>query len=53
MFKQLGGLGALTTAPFMALTTSAPPSVEREVKESLELANCVMVTLPLDRPNII
>ena len=36
----------------MALTASAPPSVEREVKESLELANCVMVTLPLDRPNI-
>ena len=52
MFKQLGGLRALTTAPFMALTASAPPILEQEVKESSELANCVIVTLPLDRPTI-
>lgn len=50
-FQWLGGLRALTSAPFMALTASAPPSVEAEVKATLEL-DCVMVSLPLDRPNI-
>ena len=39
-------------APFMALTASAPPRVEADVKAILDLSNCVMVTLPLDRPNI-
>ena len=39
-------------APFMALTASAPPNVEAEVKANLELRNYIMVTLPLDRPNI-
>ena len=51
-FKQLGGLRALTTAPFMALTASAPPDAERQVKQLLEFQNCVVVSLPLDRPNI-
>ena len=38
----------------MALTASAPPSIEAEVKATLELHvhDCVMVSLPLDRPNI-
>ena len=36
-FRQLGGLRALTSAPFMALTASAPPSIEAEVKATLEL----------------
>ena len=53
-FCQIGGLRALTNAPFMALTASAPPSIEAEIKSNLEMhANdCVMVSLPLDRPNI-
>ena len=53
-FRQLGGLRALTSAPFMALTASVPPSIEAEVKATLELHvhDCVMVSLPLDRPNI-
>ena len=42
-FKGLGGLRALTVAPFMALSASAPSAVERCVKESLELRDCVMV----------
>ena len=54
VFQQLGGLRALTNAPFMALTASAPPSIEDEVKSTLELNvhDCVMVSLPLDWPNI-
>ena len=51
-FQQLGGLRALTPAPFMALTASVPANVEAEVKAILELHNCIMVSLPLDRPNI-
>ena len=51
-FKRLGGLRALTVAPFMALSASAPSGVEQCVKESLELRDCVMVKVPLDRPNI-
>ena len=51
-FQQLGGLRAQTPAPFMALTASAPANVEAEVKAILELHNCIMVSLPLDRPNI-
>ena len=50
-FRQLGGLRALTSAP---LTASAPPSIEAEVKATLELHvhDCVMVSLLLDQPNI-
>ena len=51
-FKGLGGLRALTVAPFMALSASAPSGIERCVKESLELRDCVTVKVPLDWPNI-
>lgn len=51
-FRQLGGLRALTNTPFMALTASAPPSIEVEVKAILQLRDCVTVSLPLDWPNI-
>jgi superfamily II DNA helicase RecQ len=34
-FKLPGGLRALVTAPFMALTASAPPSVRSEIALSL------------------
>ena len=36
----------------MALTASAPPSIEVEVKAILQLRDCVTVSLPLDWPNI-
>ena len=53
-FRQIGGLRALTNAPFMALTASAPPSIEAEITSNLEMHahDCITVSLPLDRPNI-
>ncbi len=51
-FKSLGGLRALTTAPFVALTATAPPEVEAELLTSLELNDPAIVKHPLDRPNI-
>ena len=52
-FQRLGGLRALTNSPFMALTASAPPRVEEEVKTILDMNmnECILVSLPLDRPN--
>ena len=43
---------ALTTAPFMALTASAPPEIEAAIISSLPLREPIVVTCPLDRPNI-
>ena len=43
---------ALTTAPFMALTASAPPEIEAAIISSLHLREPIVVTRPLDRPNI-
>ena len=53
-FRKTGGLRALTSAPFMALTASAPPSAEADLKSQLEMCarNCVTMSLPLDCPNI-
>lgn len=51
-FRQTGGLRALTSAPFMALTASAPPNIEADIRLQLEMHDCVMVTLPLNRVNI-
>lgn len=51
-FSKLGGLCALTSAPFMALTASAPPHIEAHVSSSLHLNIPVVVTQLLDRPNI-
>ena len=36
-FQHIGGLCALTKAPFMALTASAPPEIETEINLSLSL----------------
>ena len=51
-FSHLGGLRALTSAPFLALTASAPADIEKHVIASLHLSNPVKVYQPLDRPNI-
>ena len=36
-FRNLGGLRALTNAPVVALTASAPPHIEADIMSSLEL----------------
>lgn len=51
-FSLLGGLRALVKAPFMALTASAPPSVQSEISSSLFLVHPVVVSRNLDRRNI-
>ena len=51
-FQKLGGLRALTTAPFMALTATASPETELFITESLHLNQPVSISLPLNRPNI-
>ena len=51
-FDKLGGLRALTDAPFMALTASAPADVQSKIIESLHLKEPVIVSNSLDRSNI-
>ena len=50
-FSKLGGLRALTNAPFMALTASAPSHIESQICHSLHLKKPVVVSQPLDRRN--
>ena len=54
VFEQLriGGVRALTTAPLLALTASAPPYIKNEIMSYLELKEPAIVKQPLDRPNI-
>ena len=51
-FRKLGGLRAITKAPIMALTASAPPAFEREIVNSLALIHPIVVRQQLNRPNI-
>ena len=51
-FRHIGGLRALTKAPFMALTASAPPEIEREINLSLSLTDPIVVKHSLNRPNM-
>ena len=51
-FEKIGGLRALTSVPFMALTASAPPDVRATIIRSLHLNNPVYAEGSLDRPNI-
>ena len=51
-FKMIGGLRALVSAPFMALSASAPPDVEAEIIESLHLKSPEIIVCDLNRPNI-
>lgn len=51
-FKMIGGLRALMSAPFMALSASAPPNFEAEIIESLDLKSPEIIVCDLNRPNI-
>ena len=51
-YKQIGGLRALTKAPFMALTGSAPPATAAEILRSLSITQPVVVMRRLNRENI-
>ena len=51
-FSELGGLRALVQTPIIALTASAPLTVEKAIVDSLELKNPIMVRQELDRSNI-
>ena len=51
-FKMIDGLRALVSALFMALSASAPPDVEAEIIESLDLKSSAIISCDLNRPNI-
>ena len=51
-FSRLGGLCALTSAPVMALTASAPPNIKEAILSSLCLSEPTVIQQALDRPNI-
>ena len=51
-FGKVGGLRAVTRAPFMALTATASSDVQSEIEQSLNLINPAVVSLNLNRPNI-
>ena len=51
-FDKLGGLRALTDAPFMALTASAPANTQSKIIESLHLKDPIVVYQLLDRAKI-
>ncbi len=51
-FMEIGGLRALIEAGFMALTASAPLSVQFKIITSLHLVDSVVVSGDLNRKNI-
>jgi superfamily II DNA helicase RecQ len=51
-FRMIGGIRALTSVPFMALSASAPPNVEAEIVDSLDLKSPAIISCDLNRPNI-
>lgn len=51
-FGKIGGLRALTKAPVISLTASAPPVVEQQLIESLSMHDATFIKHTLDRPNI-
>ena len=52
-FRKIGGLRALTVAPFVALSASATEQMIDAIKESLQLKDPIVVSRSLDRPNIL
>lgn len=52
VFSRIGGLRALTSVTFMALTASAPPTIQAEICSLLHFYHPVVVTRPLDQANI-
>ena len=51
-FSILGDLRALSKAPVLSMTASAPPHIEAELVRLLHLKNPVFVKSSLNRPNI-
>ena len=51
-YERIGGLRALTKAPFICLTATAPPEIRAEISERLHLKQPVVVIRNLDRHNI-
>ena len=51
-FSRLGRLRPLTNVPFMALTATASPEVEKNICQSLQLVNPVVISCNLNHPNI-
>ena len=52
-YDKIGGLRALTKAPFICLTATAPPpEIRSEISERLHLEQPVLVLRNLDRHNI-
>ena len=51
-FSRIGGLQALTRAPIISLTASAPPAIEEQLLESLSMHSPTFIKYTLDRPNI-
>ena len=51
-FRRIGELRALVNVPFMALTASAPPSVQSNIIHTLHLTSPEIVSCCIDRPNI-
>ena len=52
VFSKLGGLRALTNAPFMALTATANEEMQASIEESLNMAEPVVISRSVDRPNV-
>ena len=51
-FSKLGGLRALTNAPFMALTATANEDMQASIEESLNMAEPVVISRSIDWPNV-
>ena len=51
-FSKIGGLRAVTSVPFMALTATASSTTQKLISQSLHLENPVVVSCSLNRPNI-
>ena len=51
-FSKIGGLRAVTSVPFMALTATASSTTQKLISQSLHLEIPVVVSCSLNRPNI-
>ena len=51
-YDKIGGLRALTKAPFICLTATAPPEIRSEISKRLHLEQPVLVLRNLDGQNI-
>ena len=52
VFSKIGGLRAVTSVPFMALTATASSTTQKLISQLLHLENPVVVSCSLNRPNI-